>query len=484
MFNKLHKFNFNMVHIILIAIFYNAMLLPYFVVPVIIGGGITYPWYFIFINLFLLFYIIINPSKFISKIKTICQFKATRVLLTFIICQIILSIIHIVIGNSNIFKPFITLLFRATFTIVPLFFGFLLLSYFRTRIIIKVIFCSLYLIMLFGIIDFSIFYFDISILKKIYFFFVNDRVLLQGISETKSFVGNLPRIQSTFVEPAFLAYFLNMHLPLIYNLSFSKYKIFDNIYLNKFLKMTLPVITWFVIIGMQSPIHLIFDILITVGYIIIKKRISLRKIFIIFIISTVIVYILINISHLFLFGESNSSFRRLYIVFNCLTNFNMLVFVEPSLATRIGTYANEIAIFVKHPFIGCGIGNFVEAFSRQISTNSPVLLTEELVIGHVIGKRAVNASILYSFLAEVGIIATTIYYLFIYTLQNTIRNLSKYTLGIEKDFLIGYIYFLVLYIILSFYEAFFNYFWLEFGIIIGFISVIKRRCRNACTNCK
>lgn len=482
MLEKSNKYHFNITHLILIIIFFIAMLLPYFVIPIVIGGGITYPWYFIFINLFLLYYIITKPSNLINKVKELYDCKATKVLLLFLLSQVILSIIHIILGNSSILKPFITLLFRITFTVFPLFFGYLLLVFFKSKTIIKVIFWSLYLIMLFGLIDFCIFYFDIEILKKIYFFFVNDRVLLKGVTEIKAYVGNLPRIQSTFVEPAFLAYFLNMHLPIIYNLSLSKYKIFKNNILNKFLKITLPILTWIVIIGMQSPIHLIFDILITIGYLIIKHRISLKKFLLFIVLTIIIIFILCSVGQIFLVGETNSPLQRLYVVFKSVTNFNLLIFAEPSLATRIGTYANEVVMFLKHPFIGCGIGNFVETFAKQIATNSPILLTEELIVGHILGNRAVNASILYSLLAELGIIATLIYYSFIYTLHNTIRKISKYTFGIEKDFLIGYMYFLILYIILSFYEAFFSYFWLEFGIILGFINLIKRRYNNAYIN--
>ena len=150
-------------------------------------------------------------------------------------------------------------------------------------------------------------------------------------------------------------------------------------------------------------------------------------------------------------------------------NLTCLIYADESLGTRLISYINAFYVFLSHPFIGCGTGNFLRAITLQ-SLKSPVPYTAEYARRMAKpGYVPTNVNILYVLLAELGFIATLVYYAFFISLIITINKKLKYASGLFKDFIQGFYFMLIIYIFLTSYESLISYFWIEWGILLGIL---------------
>lgn len=459
----------NYIFITLTLLFTIAM--PAFIFPIKLGQGSGMSNGFILICLSLFLFLVFYPKKVYTTICQIFKFNAVKALAIFILTLFLLIIIHMLLGDISFFKALTSYIFRISIVALPLFYGFFIVKNFKPTTIFKIYLFVLYFAFLFSVFEFIIFYFDFQFFIDIYNKINNLRTILNG-HVTRAFLGKIPRIQGCFDEPAYFMFWVQPHIPLIYNLSLSKYKIFKNKYANFIFKKSFIVLLWFVIIGSQSPIHLIFAICITIFYILIRKKISVLKIF-----KYACILLILFLGLLFLLTKvnlENTCLYRIQIFIQTFSDIKMLIFAEQSLGTRIISYANMIYVFFKHPFIGCGISNFNQAITIQ-SMHSPLPYTYEylnrMTSTHFIPT---NANILYTMLAENGIIGAFPYYSFIFLLANIIKKYEKKTKHLIKFFFQGFFLFICIFIALNFYESLFQYFWVEFGIVLGLIYSIKR----------
>lgn len=448
------------------------IIIPACILPFKLGGGSSYSIGNLLLFGLLFFFAAVNLNSIVNAIKKLFAFNAFKILLLFFISEFILILVHTLLGSSLFLKAFISYIFRISQIILPVFFGFYLLNFFKMKAMLKIYVSVLYLSLVIGLVEFVIFFYDITLLTDLYNCINNLRIVLNN-HVTRAYVNIFPRIQSGFDEPAYYAFWLNAHVPFIYNISMSKYKIFKNNFINNFIKKSFPLLLFLVILGIQSPIHLVFFSSITFIYFLIRMKISLKSLIIIlvsiFITGNIAFYVLNNIN------LSNTFFNRIQTVLEVVTNINTLVLAEQSLGTRLISYSIMLLVFFKHPFIGCGTGNFTDAIDKM-SLYSPLPYTPEYISRMASSEHVpTNSNILYGLLAEQGVFVTLIYYWCIFALIETMYKMEKFSAGIGKDVFQGFKYILTVYVFLNFYESIWSYFWLEIGLMLGFVYKYKRK---------
>ena len=466
-------------------IIFILLFMPSFVLPFVISGSFLLKIGILCLIILFLYIIVFNYKFLITNIKNIYCFSSVKLLLLFFAILILGTFLHAISGDISLIKAFLSILVKFISIVFPLFFAFLLSKYLPINTIIKLVYLTIFGVLLFGIFDFIIFYFNINPLKSLYNFFVNTRLVFYNQNEMKVFLGTIPRVQSVFEEPSYLACFIVTTLPLIYKLSYSKYKIFNNVFLNILIKTITPILSWVIIIATQSPIFLIFAIISTIIYLLIysfksyyvKQKKNAFVLFFILILTLIfIIFFIFNIEKI----VSETFLSRIILTWKSFSSFSNLVIFEPSLATRLGTFINLFIVFLKNPLFGCGNGNLSHTFILQLSA-SPVPLTQELYLRTIDpNNNGLGNSIVWGTLAESGLIATIFLYGFFIKIYSSLNNHLKTTIsGKYYDFLYGLKYIILTYIILSIYDSYFMpYDFIYFGLILGLLYKYKKTTKG------
>lgn len=442
----------------------------------------------IFMLISFLVYLVTNFKFFIKILKSFLLNKYTNLFFLFIIWVIFLSTILSLLGKTtfqiSLSNIFLGLFFSVSF---PLFFGFLFGKTFNISTAVKAIYISLLIIMLFGLVDFLAFFFNIEPLKDIFYFLVNQRQLANNVDgeAVKVIVNGIPRIQSFFVEPGLFSYFTALMLPFIYKFSSLHTNIFENKSIDKMFKKILPIVTWFDIIFSQSPIGIIFCSLVTLYYILTYKKITFKHL--LYFVGTIFV-ILILLS--LFFSQSTLGvkiFSRINTIIYLISDFNKFSLLEESLATRLILYFNCIIIAIEHPFFGVGWGHLGLDLSHQLPL-SPLPLTYELIRGlsKVSNGTSYGLVISYRILAETGLFGFLLFYSFImkiiFKLKLYLKNIKGEAYNIFKVFCS----YLILFIVFSFYESllYAPHYWVLIGLIIAITNKnkIMEFENNGCVN--
>ncbi len=472
---KLHLYK-TFLYITLITLF-----LPAFALPIVINN-FCITVFFVMMIAFLFYYAIFHYEYFNKNLAIFLKFKATQFFFIYFFWLIIISLIHIFMGDTSFVKSFLSLLIRFINIFFPFFIGFIFIKNVKNKKAFYFVYFILWGILLFGIFDFIAFYFDVDILKSIFNFFVNRRLIIRDLSELKAMVNYLPRIQSVFEEPCHLAAFICAFLPFIYKISFSKIKITSYRFINKFLKFFMPFIAWLEIIGTFSPIYLIIAIILTIFYILIEKGVKFKLSYNNIGILIILLYLVYLFFNFFLYANlTNSVLLRIQAVIKAFTDINILILAEQSLGRRLIDIINEFILFIKNPILGTGPSSLGKNLYLQL-LQSPVVSTLE--VNRALLKSPDNylptPNIFFSNLAESGIIGITTLYLFFISIFRIIKNVLKYLNGELYIFGFGLKYFVLLYIILSFYDSqlTFPYGLTMFGIVLGFIYNLKINSRG------
>ena len=338
--------------------------------------------------------------------------------------------------------------------------GLLLPFYVSISKIIKLIISILYIILIYGIFEFVLCKMNSSLIS-----------LLLPLTSGRDFfnvVGykfiSIPRIQSFFNEPSTYAWFLVCNIPLALTVFLNRNSKYLDI--NKIIKITVLPLLLISIILTQSPINIIFALIVLLAYSILTMKITIKdlcKYILTMIFFIILLVILISYGQL-----SDSILSRVKETFAFVRDINTFVVIEPSLANRIISYVNMFIIFMKNPIFGVSCGNLVPEFVKQISI-SPIILTEELVRVQFSSNPSVNPSITFKLLAETGIVGFSLFMLFIYSIYKKTRELSITNLYFYKDYFstIGHI--IIIYVCLTIYDSnlYCHYFWFLFGTISG-----------------
>ena len=418
------------------------------------------------ILLLFIYFILTNPQKYLYLLKLSYKYlTAFRGFIYFYCYLIFATIVLCIFNKANILRFFMSSTFGYVISIVMCYIlGIYVRFLFQNnKKIIKLILNIIYIIIAVGFIDLITYKFMIPGLKQIFPIIIGRE--LESILLYKTYY-SLPRIQSVFAEPSHYAWFLTCNIPIVMKIFESKYKIFKNNFVNILYKKSLMPLLFLSILLTQSPINLVFSIIIVVVYKIITSKVSIKHLLLI---SLVVLFFTISI--MFLFKNINISetfMNRILLSVQVLMDLNKLIIVEPSLATRLISYINMGIIGLKHSILGVGWGNLTVEFVHQLKiTNTP--LTPELRGTLLAIKPVCNPSIFFKVFAETGFIGTMIFLSIFVNIFKTLQILSKFLTGIEKDYVEGVKLALIAYCVLIFYDSqlYCHYFWFLFGTISG-----------------
>lgn len=386
----------------------------------------TIPFFMIIVAIIFFSFLFIFP-KFLFKTLTELYYQTPfKCLLYFFIYIIISSTICYFCGYYNTLTQLLMaitggFLLRCIFVYI---YPSLVIKFIPLRKIIKFFMVVYFCIFIWGLLEFIGAKYNISIINKLVYFFSNYKA--EDLSIVIESHSGIPRIRSVFQEAGFLSKFIAINLPIIYDVSLSRYKILNNNILNFILKKSLISLTWICIILTQSPIFLIINIIITILIFRKKILIILKKHYI----SATIVFLSILIVGIFI-GVSDQNITnenfliRITNVIKAIPEmtFEKLIEVEPSLATRIVCYTILFLVFLKHPIFGIGFLNR-GTLLHSYMTSSSIPLTPELItrFSRFNTATVVNLTTLTELLSTTGIFGFIFYCIF---MINTIKQLNK-----------------------------------------------------------
>lgn len=441
--------------IILINCFCNGPINNFLVSPLIIVVSI---------------YFLICKNKYSYSVlkKSTIYLPEAKYLFLFILWCLISFVINLAVGEATILRFVIGGIggYFLAF-VLSYFIGLMSPFYINSRILVKVIIGVLYSIMAFGLIEFILCHFNISIINFVISFFSGRSAdMIMGYKSSE-----LTKIQSFFAEPSIYGWFLVCNIPLLLEISKSEYKVFHNNIINILIKKTVPLFILLSIIFIASPIFLIIAILIYLIYKIKVNKVSSKAI-----IQFTIILLLLLLSILtVIFYQASISNNpltvflvRIFSVYEVLGDWDKFVIVEPSLATRIASYINMFCIFLKHPLLGVSCGHLVSTFIAQLQ-HTPVTLTRELFAKFFAKDIALNTAVFFKVIAETGIVGIILLFNILNACYIRAKKLSIFQIGIMSDFSKGVSFTVLAYIALIFYNSilYCHYFWFLFGTISG-----------------
>ena len=327
------------------------------------------------------------------------------------------------------------------------------LKYIEFKSIYKFLAVGFFLVFIWGIITFIGILFDVGFLKILLTFFSNRQFLVTGNGMYDL------RARSTFFEPGFYAYFINLNLPLFYNIHKSKYQILKNKYCNFIIKHSLYPLAIINIILSFSAMGYAFMFIILV-YIYFKELLPKLKKTKFLIRFCILSFVIIGAVPFYIHTYSqnnNVAFKRVQNALYVLYSGNIIALYETdaSLFTRIVSYTNEFILFQHNPILGVGLEQ-AKYKMPDLFEVSPLPLTFEnrhfLYQSYLTKKLVFNRNLLCDSLAETGLLGCIFLYLFMIKTWLINKKLEKYDFGIDKEFtkILNDILFLL--IVFSFYE--------------------------------
>lgn len=438
------------------------LLLPAFAVPLYKPIQL----FFVCIIGFFLFFIFFKQKYLFKRINLLRKKTPLKYFLYFATWLLVDGLLLVLLGKYSILNYiyYILTLLLITFTFTYLLPALIFPKYFSRKFLIKFMFLTYFILCIVGLIQYVSATFDLTFINVIIAFLTNIRFLLNENHQLYD-----SRLSSLFEEPGYFGAFLFLNFPIVYNLCCSKYRIFDNKYLNILIKKSLVPLFWICLILTKSPIWLIFCLILTGIYFskriiafIIKHAIKFGIATIIIVILAIIFFSKVNISDTYL--------NRIYLTITVLGNWNLFVVAEPSLATRLLSYFYTFKVFLANCILGVGLGNTKYYTLTQVF-NDPQTMTyemsERIRLSILSGgkKLSANGSFPFDILSDSGIIGFILFYYFLiksYIYTNKIKyiyNTDKYLFldGISKSILA--------FITISFYDI--NYATLFIWFFIG-----------------
>lgn len=472
-------YNFRFFYSIKIFILLSMLFLflPSFYLP-----NTNIPVYDIVIALPLVLFFFLLPRDFISNLCRLSRYTHFKILLFFILWVFFVGILSVILGRyyiSHFLYATLLLFFYNNFSwyIFP---SLIFPKFFSLRFLIKFLFLGIYIICIYGLLVYLFNVLGLDILNYIQNIINNRREEIVTL-----------RVLSVFEEPSAMGGFICVNLSMLYKLMFSKYKIFKNKYLNIVIKKTYLPVLILTIIFIQSPIWLpIFGIITFIHfykviYDFIKKNIVIF-LTTLFLFWSILSMSLIQISQV---DISQTFLNRIVVVSKTLTNWDMFIISEGSLANRILSYYLRLKVWQEHPITGIGYKNTEYNLHKAVN-NSNLTLTKEtnLRIADSYNRKGyilINASILTMLLSDTGIIGALLYFLFVILNIKTVNKILKLIKlrNDKKNNCIDYIFMegirnsYITIIGLSIYSININniYLWFLYGLTNVFIMYFVRK---------
>lgn len=404
-------------------------------VPGICG---VYPWLYIILYGLLGILLAINYNSVLLKLKSLYKYTPLKYIVWLFIYIFFVSVLNSITGHAGFIGVMRSYFLQIVLGAIPFlaYFLYIIDKYISFEKFFKLFVFLFWLNLIIGFISYIGQVFDIEIINNIFDFFANARFLIfkhSAVSldaKASAYVDSFgtKRLDNLFEEPSFYAKFLFILLPMVYSVALNKIQIYSNKILNSIIKRTIIPFTWISLILTLSPIYCLFSIIITLIYFS-KSIFKLIKKY--FIMIIIFIFIVINI-------VTNIDFSQTFLsrIINVLINihsFEDFIIIEPSLATRIVNYINSFCIFLKHPFIGVGLGNLGKHLIYQLQ-QSPVPLTPEIqlhlqqtLVSASINKFHFNYGFIYAFPAENGILALILYLYFFFSAYKFFAKICKST---------------------------------------------------------
>lgn len=398
--------------------------------------GNVFVAFFMPITFIFLIYHLLNDRYFINNIVSLCKYSPTIYLFSFYIWSILTVIISITKGFFA-FGGFLTgFIGGLTFSVILSFLTIYVLlkeNYIDLRSIIKFLVIFYMFAFIMGLIQFIGNELNSEFIRNFVASFNNKRAILLEQQTTDAFLKN--RVQSIFDEPGGFGAFIYIHLPIIYSIALSKYKIFSNKLLNIIAKKLLIPLTLLNLILTRSPISLIFVFIVT-GLYFYKFIIKYLKKYYLHIIATssIILGVIFIIPQFINLEETY--IKRIIVSLPNLFNLNTLILVEPSLATRIINYIILIKVGMTNFICGVGYGSISKAYPIFLKTTS-LPLTKELLENMYMGIGHPAAALFYRVFAETGFIGLILLLSFYIKTTLKLNNTKLKLNNIIKDFHYG-----------------------------------------------
>lgn len=464
----LSKQQLNLKYLLLIPLIF--LFLPAFCIWIMVKPIVVY--YISSIVVFLLI-LLLKPNYFIKKIKLLYKISALRHCLYFAFWAIFSGFILVINGtysiNTYIYYLVSLLIIDWGLTYILPFFIFKE-NKFDIKFFARLLIIVSFVICIIAILEFLGKFYNIDILKFPSDFLGNQR-LLYSDSNTEVI---LDRVRSVFAEPGWLGGFLFLNMPILYSLILSKYKLFNNVILNKIFKTSLIPLYWITILLAQSAIWLVFNLILTIFYFRKKIYFYIKKYM--YLIIFILVFIALIVFALLMFSKSFNLgyYQRIFNVILNIANFESLVAIDQSLGSRLVSYVITIKIGLKNWLLGVGLGNVAYIFPKFYqAANLPFVseLEHNYIISLSSKTMKYNGAIPYQIFAETGIIGVILFYNFVF---KNIRLFSKtkcYFSGLELDFANGLGFALLSSVIILFYDITetYYYIWFIFGLANIFI---------------
>lgn len=393
-----------------------------------------------------------------------------KTILLFLIWCIFSFIINFLYNGANFLAGIISIVFTYTLsTILCFFIGLFITKILKEETIIKCFIFVLLFIIIFGILEFILSFINTDLICSI---------LNITSGRQTSFIykisSNFPKIQSFFQEPSHYAWFLICNIPIAIKLYFTKYKLFSNIYLNLIIKKILFPLIIISIILTQSPINLIFMVIVLILYKLFMGKMFLKQFIIMFFATSITVLLFYLIFQQI--DLSNTYLYRIVLTIESLGDFKLFLSREQSLATRIVSYVNMWIIYTQNSIFGVGAGQLKYAFHNQLQF-SPLNLTYELYAALLAPKATgTNPSIFFKVLTETGTVGIILFGMYLHNLNKNIKFLIKFSTSFYREYYKAINYLLIIYCFLMFYDSQItcSYFWLLFGTIYGIFLQKKK----------
>ena len=464
--------------IVILFIFLPGLLLPIpgRVFPVLLPLMIIS--YFIFVILF--------PKYVFRKLIFLYKYTPFKYLVYLLLWLIIDSIILIIIGKANFLE-----FYYIALTFIPhVFLCYLLAALFIPKFlslkkVIRYFFSIILFILFWGLFQFLGDLFDISVIKNGVNTLSNWKAIAQNVIEMTDVVSGSVRVRSVFHEPGAMANFIFIILPIIYKLSLSKHSLFQNNYINHLIKIVLIPLCWICLLLTTSPIYLIFSIILTFIYFIKNILKFIKKYIICFVIFCFAIFVIFAIfSSSIMNILENTYIARIINTMQNITNFENLIKVEGSLASRICYFITQLQFFTHNPILGCGYENLRFHIQEQyLKTCFP--LTPEIYqsisnsLSGITNGTITVKMLLSGLLAETGIIGTLLYFIFLFSNIKILSKIKNYFGGIEQDFLVGlqYSYIVIIFLAWYWYSMLIDYICFLYGISCVYIFLYTKKRR-------
>lgn len=434
----------------------------------------------IIVPLFILLGLVLNYKSLLGYLKFLYNKSPVAYLLIFLGWCIFVSLLAVIFHYYSFLSFSIYCVLQILFRIILIFIFPLVIipAFFSLRDIIKIIYGIYIIIFIVGFIEFFAALFHIEPITNLLYIISNIRPEEKAVVIASS---GLPRIRSVLTEPGEFGQFLAFNMPIIYGLSLSKFKIFDDAILNMVAKKTMIPLMWISIILIQSPIYTVICLIVTLIIFakdIIKLLIKHKWIFI-----SLFLFIVMTTALLFSFIDvEKTPLYRIIKVVSIFEDFTIeqLIFADVSLGARIDSYINQFLIFLKHPIFGIGFGNNEHIVLHQL-LNSPVPHTKEITLKMQDKRILLNTNVMYLLLHQTGIIGYGLYCLFMVKTFLLLHKISKYFSGIEYHFVesLGQTIICLLAISSIYNIAIFSQFlWFNLGLACAIYIIAKKKLAN------